>query len=232
MHDFFEKIDERQHRKYRLDHHALVPRPAPADFQVLWVAFFSMKARVATDDHLLFVLPDERLEDRVRDVRRVALPRHDEAEFVQEQAEFTADDPAPVRQPFTPILSRRAAFADGVNQFDTVRVNDAQDGRLGQKALSPGAVRLEQTEQARPLRQRREQRLEITRQPAIKGAVADAFDGEHQGQRDDLARVQRGLAVLRHLTHLVIYTAKEFGDKVFGGHDSSLHLRLVWSPTH
>jgi len=53
-----------------------------ADFEVHGIALSGMKAGVTAHDHLLFIVLDERLKDRVRDVRRIALPRHDEVEFV------------------------------------------------------------------------------------------------------------------------------------------------------
>jgi hypothetical protein len=93
-------------------------------------------------------------------------------------------------------------------------------------------MRLKQSEEARSLWQTRKQRPEVTRQPTTEGAITDAFDGKDESQRNDLARMQRGLTVFGRLFHLVIYTTKEFSDKVLGGHDGSLLLQLVWSPLH
>src|SRR5215210_7731353 len=106
-----------------------------------------------------------------------------------------------------------------MNQLDAITVNDTQNRGLSHELLSPGAMRLKQAEQARPLRQSREQGLKVTLEPAVEGAITDAFDGKDEGQRDDLARMELGLAVFRHLAHPVIYPAEEFGDKVLRGHD-------------
>lgn len=232
MHDLFEMAHQRQHRKHGLNHHPLIPCASQTDLEILRVTFFGVKARVATDDHLILVLFDERLKDCIRDIRRVTVPGDDEAEFIQEQAELTTDNPAPVRQPLASILPRRAAFSDGMNQLDAIRVNDTQDGRLSHESLGPRAVCLEQTEEARSFWQIWKQRLKVTHQPAIKGTVADAFDSKHESQADNLAWMKRGLAVFGYLFHLVIYTTEQFSDKVLRGHDSCLRLQMVWSPLH
>jgi hypothetical protein len=91
---------------------------------------------------------------------------------------------------------------------------------------------LKQTEKARSLRQAGEQRPPITHKPPIEGTIANTFDSKDEGQRHDLARMKRGLAMFRHILHLIIYTTKQFSDKVLGGHDGSLLLQMVWSPLH
>ncbi len=74
--------------------------------------------------------------------------------------------------------------------------------------------------------------FEVTLEPAIEGAVADSFDGEEQRPRGDFAWMKFGLGVLFNFGHRIIYTAEQFGDKVLGGHESSLLRFGFGQPKH
>ena len=74
--------------------------------------------------------------------------------------------------------------------------------------------------------------LEVTLQPAIERSIADTLDGKEQGKRRNFTWMKFGLRVFVRITHPVIYTAEQFGDKVFGGHDSSLLRFGFGQPMH
>ncbi len=232
MHDTLEMITERQHRQDSFDHHPHIPRPAWTDLEIGWGACVGMKASVSTDNHLLFKLLDERLEDRIRDVRRVARPADDQTQLIQQQAEFTANNPAMIRDSVASDLMRRAPFADGVDEFDAVSVNDAEHSRLGHKALRPSSVRAKEAKQAGSFRQGRKQRLEVTLKPTVERSVANAFDGEQEGERRHFAWMKFGLHMSWRVGHRIIYAAEQFSDKVLGGHDGSLQRFGFGQPQH
>jgi hypothetical protein len=92
MHHMLEMIHQRQHREHGLDHHPRVPRPARTQFEILRITFLGMKAHVGADNHFCFKLLDERLKDGVSNIRRVTPPVNHKSQFIEQQAEFTADD--------------------------------------------------------------------------------------------------------------------------------------------
>jgi hypothetical protein len=59
------------------------------------------------------------------------------AVLVQQETEFTPDDPAVIGEAFAADLLRAAAFAHGVDQLDAVGVNDPEHRRSGQEDLRP-----------------------------------------------------------------------------------------------
>ena len=63
-------------------------------------------------------------------------------------------------------------------------------------------------------------------EPAIKRAKVASFQGVQQANRDQLAWVQFGLAMLGYLFHLVIDKAEHMDDNVFGGHNDSSCARV------
>ena len=65
-----------------------------------------------------------------------------------------------------------------MQQLDALGIGCAQDGRLGQAVVTPGAMGLEQPKQACPLGQPGEQRPPIALQPAVEGPVANVLEGE------------------------------------------------------
>jgi hypothetical protein len=83
---------------------------------------------------------------------------------------------------------------------------------------------LEQAKQPRSFGQFREQRAPISNQPAIKGAISHSLERKQNGQGDDFAGIQVGLWMFREVSHLIIYSAEQFNDKIFGGHEGLLLL--------
>jgi hypothetical protein len=218
VHHFLEMIDKRQHRKDRLNNHSYLPCLALADLQVRGVAFFGMKDCIRQHNHFFFKASDQRLKMCVGNISGRALPSHYQPVLVQEQAEFAAHDPAPVRQPFAPTLLRARTLSDRVNQLDTIGVNHAHHTRCGQEPLGQMAVRPKQPKQSCSFWQMRKQMRPIPRQPAIKGTVADAFQSKQEGQGDDLAWIEPCSRVFLNVEQLFINAKEQFYGKFFGGH--------------
>src|SRR5215467_11514812 len=123
MHHLFEMADECQHREHRLHEHAVLPLTALTEFEIAWIALRGMEAGVAQDNHLAFALSNEPLKRVIGDIGRVTGPPHDQPPLIEEQTEFPADNPAMIGEPFAADLLGTPAFAHGVDQFDTIRVD-------------------------------------------------------------------------------------------------------------
>src|SRR5512135_2396787 len=147
-------------------------------------------------------------------IGRVTTPIDDQTELVQDKAELAADDPAMVRFAFLADLARAASFAHRMQQLNAVRVSYAQQGRLDHKAVGPGLMRLEQPEQACPIRQARKEHQAISLQPAIECSLPHSFERKQNAQGNDLARVQIGLTMFGNVLHRIIYPAEQFCDKI------------------
>src|SRR6516165_10977061 len=128
MHHLFEMADECQHREHRLHEHAVLPLPALTEFEIAWIALCGMEAGVAQDNHLVFALSNEPLKRVIGDIGRVTGPPHDQPPLIEQETEFAADNPAMIGEPFATDLLRAAAFADGVNELNPIRVDDTEHG--------------------------------------------------------------------------------------------------------
>ena len=85
MHHLFKMADQRQHREYRLDEHAVLPLPALTQFEVRGIALGGMETRVAQDNHTPVDLSNQPLKRLVRNIRRGTIPPHHQAILVQQQ---------------------------------------------------------------------------------------------------------------------------------------------------
>ena len=157
MHDLFEMADQRQHRQHRFDEDAVLPLPTLAEFEIARIPLGGMEAGVAEDNHVLFKLPNEPLKGVIRHIGGGTRPPHDQPPLVQQQTEFTPNNPAVVRHAFTAALLRAPTLSDGMDQFDAVGVDDAEHGRSGQEDLRPVLMGLQKTKEPRPLGQAGEQ---------------------------------------------------------------------------
>ena len=104
VHDFLEVADERQHGQDRLHENAIFPLAALTEFEVGGIAFRGMKGRITQDNHLVFTLPNEPLKGIIGDIGRGTVPPHDQPPLVEQQTEFTADNPAMIGEAFTTDL--------------------------------------------------------------------------------------------------------------------------------
>src|SRR4029434_4577524 len=94
MHHLLQMADERQHREHRLDEHTVLPLAALTQFEVGRIAFRSMKAGVAQDNHALFNLANEPLKGVIRDIGGGTRPSHDQPPLIEQETQFPPDDPA------------------------------------------------------------------------------------------------------------------------------------------
>src|SRR5262245_21718940 len=123
-----------------------------------------------------------------------------------------------VGEAFPANLLRAATFADGVNELDAIRVDDAEHRRRGQEDLRPVLMGLQETKEPRPLGQAGEQRPLVARQPAIEGPVASAFEGVQESHGDHLTGPEVRLRVFGDRAQLLIDLIEQRRDKLDGGH--------------
>ena len=96
--------------------------------------------------------------------------------LIEQQTACAPDNPAMIGEAFPAHPLRPAAFTQGMDPLDSIRVDDAEDGWGGQEGLCPVVMRREETQEPGPLGEVGKQRPRVARQPAIEGAVADAFE--------------------------------------------------------
>ena len=121
VHDFFEVVNQGQHRKHGFDQHPIVPSASFTDLEIRWIPFFGMESLICQDNYDLFIAFDQRLEGRVMNMGRIPIPGYDLSELVEDQAEFAAYNPAIIGLAFLADLVFGSSFPNGVDQFDTVR---------------------------------------------------------------------------------------------------------------
>ena len=200
----FDVTDDGRHRKGGFHQHPLVPFATTADFEVGRIAFRRVKAAIRQQNRLVLENLDQRLEPRVVGFGRRPYPPHDLSEVIQSDAPFGAHNPAVVGEPRCTEESRIAPPANGMNQFDAVAVDDAQQRGLGQEAVSPLSLRLDAPEKAGALGQTGKPGGVIAAQPAIKRPSANAFKSEQQANCDEFAGVETRLGVVADIFHVVI----------------------------
>ena len=120
MHHFFQMADEREHREHRLHQHAILPFTALTHFKIARIAFRSMKAGVAQNNHALFNLANEPLKGLVCDIGGGTRPPHNQPPLVQQQTQFAADG---IVKLLGMILSpgNRRHFPDAISTDPTLR---------------------------------------------------------------------------------------------------------------
>src|SRR6266567_1372949 len=104
VHPLLEMADERQHREHRLHQHAVLPRAALTQFEIARIALRGMETGVTQDNHLVFALLNQPLKGVIRDIGRGTRPSHDQPPLIEQQTEFAPDNPAVIREAFTPDL--------------------------------------------------------------------------------------------------------------------------------
>src|SRR5262249_49591517 len=177
-----------------------------------------MEGGITQDNHPPINLLNQPLKGVIRDIGRGTCPPYDQSPLIEEQTEFPADNPAVIREAFAAHLLGAAAFADGVNELDAIRVDDAEYGRSGQENLRPVLMGLQETKEPRPLGEVGEQRPIVARQPAIEGPVASAFEGVQESQGDHLTGPEVRLRVFGDRAQLLIDLIEQRRDKIDGGH--------------
>src|SRR5215468_5490739 len=122
-----------------------------------------------------------------------------------------------VGEAFPANLLGAAAFADGVNELDAIRVDDAEHRRRSQENLRPVLMGLQEPKEPRPLGEAGEQRPIVACQPAIEGPVASAFEGVQESQGDHLTGPEVRLRVFGDRAQLLIDLREQRRDKLDGG---------------
>jgi hypothetical protein len=173
-------------------------------------------------------LPHEPLQSVIRDIGGGTRPPHNQPPLIQQQTPFAPDNPAMVREAFAAHLRRTAALAHGVDQRDPIRVDDAEDRRSGQADLRPVVMRREKTKEPGPLGEAGKQRPIVTRQPAIEGPVAHAFEGMQQPQGHHRTGPEVRLRMCGDGAHLLIDRREQGSDKLHGAHAAL----LSWEGCH
>jgi hypothetical protein len=84
-------------------------------------------------------------------------------------------------------------------------------------------MRIEQSKQPCALGQPGKQMQVVSFQPSIECPVTNSFEREQQRQGHHFARMKRCLRVFSGILHLVVYTAKQFYDNMFGSHGILLY---------
>src|SRR6266496_5515880 len=107
-----------------------------------------MEAGITQDNHPPINLLNQPLKGVVSDIRGGTCPPHDQPPLIEQQTEFAADNPAMIGEAFAANLLRTAAFTHGMDQLDTIGVNDAEHGRGGQEDLCPVLMRPEEAIEA------------------------------------------------------------------------------------
>src|SRR6266446_10956720 len=130
-----------------------------------------MEGGITQDNHPPINLLNQPLKGVIRDIGRGTRPPHDQSPLIEEQTEFPADNPAVIREAFPANLLRAAAFADGVNELDAIRVDDAKHSRGGPEGLRPVLMGLEEAKEAGALGKLGKQRPIVARQPPIEGTI-------------------------------------------------------------
>src|SRR5215468_1201836 len=133
-----------------------------------------------------------------------------------------------VGQAFAPDLLGAAAFTDGVNELDAIRVDDAEHRRRGQEDPRPVLMGLQETKEPRPLGQAGEQRLIVARQPAIERTIPDAFERMQEPERHHLTGPEVRLGVFGDGAQLRMDLVEQGSDKLHGAHTAL----LSWEGCH
>src|SRR5512134_3927137 len=129
MHDFLEMANHRQHRKHCFNDHPLIPGSPATQLEVRGITGFGMKAGIAQHNHALLKHLDQGMKQGIVSVGRRPDPTGYQPQLRDQQAEFSADDPAVVRFSLSSKLRATAAFANRMQQFNPIAVHYPQYGR-------------------------------------------------------------------------------------------------------
>src|SRR5713101_5880921 len=135
VHDFLEVAHDGQHRQDRLHEDAILPLPPSTEFEVGGIPLGGMEGGITQDDHAPIKLLHEPLKGVIRDIGGGTRPPYDQPPLIEQQTEFTADNPPVIREAFPADLLGTPAFAHGVDELDAIRVDDAEHRRSSQEGL-------------------------------------------------------------------------------------------------
>jgi len=205
----FKFTDLREQRKNRFNQHPVVPRAARANLQVFQLIDFAPKAGICKNNHLVGDSFNQRQKFRVGNIYRFNAPIDNQSELICQQTEFAADNPSPTGKPLSaePVAMRLMNLANRMTQLNAVRINNAEEGRLGKKCFGQLPMRLQAAEKPGALGQMREKRLPILSHPAIESPPGNSFESEQQAKRHEFADGKFDLFMLWRFRQHIIYTA-------------------------
>lgn len=216
----FEFADLREQRENGFNHHSVISLALRTNLQILGRIRFAPKTFVGKNNHFACDGFNQRQKLLIGNIGGFNLPISDESEFVDQKTEFAADYPLPRRITFfadSPPM-RLMILPDRMTQLDAVRINHAENRRLGKKFLRQSAMRFQPPEKSGPLRQSRKQVNPISLEPAVKSPLRCAFESKQQSQSNQFTFTKFGLAMFQFVWQHIIYTAKKFYDKLFLSH--------------
>src|SRR5262249_38226350 len=176
MHHLFQMADQRQHREHRLHQPPVLPLTALTQFEIARIPLCRMEAGITQDDHALFKLPNQPLKRVICNIGGITRPPHDQPPLIQQETQFPTHNPAMIREAFAANLLGAPAFAHGMNQLDSICVDDPEHGWGSQESPGPVLMGLQETKESGTLGEPRKQWSIVARQPPIEGAVANAFE--------------------------------------------------------
>lgn len=140
---FLEMTNHRQHRQDRFNHHAIIPCSFRANLQIGRIPTLFLKMRVSKNKHFLGDSINHVLKSAaIINIGRVHIPIHYQADMVEQQTQFTTDNPAFVGQSFFANLLGASPFPSGMNQFDAIAINDPDQAGIGHEAVNPFPMRV------------------------------------------------------------------------------------------
>jgi len=150
--------------------------------------------------------------------------------IVEQPTQFHSDDPAAVGLAFFFHLSWATSLAPGMEQFDAVAVYDGEETGIGQEAVAPILMGLQQSLQPSPLRQIKPGAI-VAFHPAVEGAELDALEDKEQIDRDQFTRIETGLGMFWPVTDSVVYQTEKMDDKIQSspGFRSSYNVLLAFN---
>jgi len=216
MKDFLEMIDHRDYTKDALNHHPVVALSTLTN-RPLWIDATTLsKATIGQDLSLLSPKITHISEILVVNLSTIPAPIDDLTFWGNQPAQFHPDNPAMVRDPFLADLSRTAAFADGMNEFHPVAVDDTLRLWLDQEMVGQGFVLGQQALQAGTFWQSWKKMPPVSVKPTVESPKMHSFEAEKQPDSDDLAGMQVGIFALVDMAQFIVYDTKEPSDDVFG----------------
>jgi hypothetical protein len=227
MKDFLEMIDYRDHTEYSLDHHPVVALSTLAN-RPLWVDPSTLsKPAIGQDLSLFSPQITDIPEILVVHLGTIPAPIDDRPFWSNQPAQFHSDNPTMVRDPFLPDLSQTAAFADGMDQFHPVAVDDTFGFWLDQEMVGQRFVLGQQALQAGTFWQSWKQVPPVASQPAIESPKMHSFEAKEQPNGNDFTGVQVGIFSFLDVTQFIIYDTKEPGNNKFGSQGFVLLLAFL-----
>src|SRR5437764_951690 len=227
MKDLLEMIDDGDDAEHTLDDHALIALAMLAKAPVDRLVPAFAEAQVAEHFGLLGPSFANLLEVLVVRVSSSPSPVNNLPLGRNQPAEFDADNPAMIADAFLANLCGTAPFPDGVNQFNAVAINHTFFLRSDQELVGQGFIDGQQAQQTRAFGQIGKQVQPVPFEPAIKGAVVDAFEREQDPNGDNLTGIQVGVAAFVDVSQFIVYHTKESNDNLFASHRVVLLFALV-----